>query len=90
MCPVLHLQSVASPLPDAELVCTGQSEHTAILVAPVLVEYLPLPHDVHAAVPLVVLYLPTTHATQGPPFGPVYPMMHMQAVCALLDEIELL
>ena len=33
-------------------------------------------HVVHAAVPLVSLYLPGTHATHGPPKGPVYPMLH--------------
>ena len=26
--------------------------------------------------PLVSLYLPTTHATHGPPRGPVYPTLH--------------
>ena len=29
-----------------------------------------------AAVPLVFLYLPATHATHGPPSGPVYPTLH--------------
>ena len=28
------------------------------------------------AVPFVSLYFPATHATHGPPSGPVYPMLH--------------
>ena len=29
----------------------------------------------HAALPLVVLYFPATHAVHGPPFGPVKPAL---------------
>jgi hypothetical protein len=37
-------------------------------------------HVVHAAVPVLFLYLPGTHATHGPPRGPVYPTLHGQSV----------
>jgi hypothetical protein len=35
---------------------------------------------VHAAVPLLSLYLPAAHATHGPPKGPVYPTLHGHSV----------
>ncbi len=37
----------------------------------------------HATLPLAILYVPATHAAHGPPFGPVYPALQMQAVTAV-------
>jgi hypothetical protein len=31
---------------------------------------------VHVALPVTVLYFPTTHAAHGAPSGPVYPALH--------------
>jgi len=47
-------------------------------------------HVVHAAEPLLALYSFATHATHGPPSGPVYPALHRQLATdvapAELDE----
>ena len=47
--------------------------------------------SVHAKEPVVFLYLPATHAVHVPPFGPVKPMLHVQAARAELaiGELEL-
>ena len=38
----------------------------------------------HRLVPVTFLYLPPTHAVQGPPFGPVYPVLQVQLVSSVL------
>ncbi len=54
----------------------GTQKHAACPI----VELLPYEHAVHAALPLVALYVPTAHDTHGPPFGPVSPVLHRQFV----------
>jgi hypothetical protein len=53
----------------------------------VLVEYVPAPQSVHAALPLVVLYFPATQAVHGPPSGPVKPALHGIVTQAVTDEL---
>ena len=50
---------------------------------------MPPPQLVHAIEPVVVLYVPATHAVHGPPFGPVVPMLQIHSVIPLLAESEL-
>jgi hypothetical protein len=45
---------------------------------------------VQAALPVPGLYVPTSHAEQGPPLGPVYPALQTQAVMAPLAAGEVL
>jgi len=49
LCPVMHLQSVNSSPPSAELVCKGHVEHSP---APVAALYVPTSHAGHAEEPL--------------------------------------
>ena len=56
--------------------------------APVLVEYVPAPQSVHAALPLVVLYFPATQAVHRPPSGPVNPALQVETQ-ALTDKLPL-
>lgn len=58
-------------------------------VAPTVPEYVPTAQSVHAAFPLLVLYLPATHAEHGPPSAPVYPALQVQAPEAELPLGEL-
>lgn len=56
--------------------------------APTVSEYLPAAQSVQLALPAAALYFPAAHAVhagmgdQPPPSGPVYPMLHLQAVTA--------
>lgn len=43
---------------------------------------------VQPALPAAVLYVPASHAVHVPPFAPVYPMLHMQLVTAVLPAAE--
>jgi len=45
-------------------------------------------HTLHAAVPETFLNLPASHATHGPPFGPVYPGLHKQSPMLVLPNDE--
>ena len=56
--PTTHLQSINALLPDAELVPSGQSEHSP---TPVAALYSPASHAVHAS-PFDVPFYPTTHS----------------------------
>jgi hypothetical protein len=60
-------------------------------VAADVAEYVPTPQDVHPALPLAILYVPTPHGEHVPPFGPVYPGLQVQAATAILKlgELEL-
>jgi hypothetical protein len=57
--------------------------------APIAEEYFPAPQLVHAADPVNDLYFPVTHATHGPPSGPVDPALQVQLVKAVLPGGEL-
>jgi hypothetical protein len=64
------------------MVFAGHVEHVADVAAPTVPEYVFVPQSVHAALPLVVLYLPAAHAEQGPRSGPVYPGLQKQVELA--------
>ncbi len=53
------------------------------------VEYVPATQSEQAAFPVNSLYFPATHATYGPPFGPVDPALQVQFVKAELPTGEL-
>jgi hypothetical protein len=91
MKPTLHEQEVANELGLGELELAGHAIHVVATVAPTVVEYVPAPQSVHAALPVAVLYLPATHGEQTPPSGPVKPTLQVQAVRATLElgELEL-
>ena len=87
--PTLHAQLVKAVLPAAELEFPGQAAHVE---APVAVEYVPMAQLRHALAeraPAVAEYLPTAQAVHAPPFGPVYPALHMHWVKAVLACAEL-
>jgi hypothetical protein len=47
--------------------------------APVVnVEYVFARHSTQRLAPVTFLCVPPTHATQGPPSAPVYPVLHVQ------------
>ena len=60
-----------------------QSTQALSATAPVVVRYFPAAQAVQAWVPCVSLYFPVSHAIHVPPFGPVYPRLHRQAVIAV-------
>jgi hypothetical protein len=86
--PALHVQAAMTELDAAELEFVGHVKHTDDVLAPTVVEYVPTPQSVHAALPLVVLYLPATQVEHTPPSGPVNPALHVQATMTELDAPE--
>ena len=72
-------------LATAELESAGHAAQVAFTVAATVTEYVATPQSVHAALPLLVLYLPGTHAEHRPPAAPVNPSLHTQAVIAQLE-----
>jgi len=60
-----------------------QSWQTSLVAARV-VENFPVPHKVHAAAPVSILYVPAIHPEHVAPFCPVYPELHVQALIAVL------
>jgi hypothetical protein len=90
--PALQVQSPAAELALYEIEFEGHVIHVVEIVAPVLVEYVPVPQSVHAALPVLILYLPVTQALHELPSGPVKPALHVQAarVVLALGELELL
>jgi len=82
--PALHLQSVDSVLPCTEVEKGVHAMHVLAVVAAGVPEYVALPQIVHAAVPGAILYVPSRQGSHVPPFGPLYPALHMHAVCTLL------
>jgi hypothetical protein len=87
--PALHVQLLAVELAFSELVPAGHARHVVALVAFVIVEYVPAAQSTHAALPALVLYFPGTHATQGPPSGPVNPGLQAVDTHALTFELPL-
>ena len=69
-------------LAAGEFLPTRQPTHVVTAVAPAVAEYFPVEQSVHAALPVVFLYLPAAHAEHTPPFGPVYPIVHCADVCS--------
>ena len=64
--------------PAAAYVPTGHKAHTLALVAPVAFEYSPAVQFAHGLDPVTVLYRPTAHTVQAPPFGPENPASQVQ------------
>ena len=49
-------------------------------LAATAIEYVPPGQLVHTLEPVTVLYCPTAHVEQRPPFGPVYPASQLQSL----------
>ena len=87
--PALQVHAVTAELVMGELEFTGQVSQAIDVTAAVTAEYFPAAQLVHTAVPLAILYVPTAHGEQVPPFGPVYPGLQVQLVTVVLDVGEL-
>ena len=87
--PALHLQSVDSVLPCTDVELPVHGMHVLAAVAAGVPEYVALPQFVHKAGPDAILNWPGRQAAHVPPFGPVYPALHVHAVCTLLPAGEL-
>jgi hypothetical protein len=74
---LLQIQAALEP-PDCEL--SPQFEHAKLEVAPVTLEKVFAEQFRHTDEPVTVLYFPGTHRAHGPPFGPVAPVLQVQAV----------
>ena len=72
-----HVLALVAP-DTPENAPAGHCAQTVALLAPVTPEYVPAEQLTHALDPVAVLYWPATHAEQVPPFGPVYPALHVQ------------
>ena len=75
-----------------ELELPGHATQVDSSVAPAVGEYFAAAQSVHAALPVVILYLPVMQAVHEPPSGPVNPTLQVQAARAVLGlgELELL
>ena len=87
--PALQTQALTAELAVGELEFAGHARHVEASVAPTDMEYVPAKQSVHAAVPVMILYLPETHTAHGPPSGPVKPMLQTQALITELPFGEL-
>ncbi len=88
--PAIHkkIQAATDELEIGEYESTGHVMQVDDVLAPSASEYVSTPQPVHASLPLLVLYLPATHAAQTPPFAPVYPMLHVHATSTELEAGE--
>jgi len=101
--PALQLHAVRDTPAKGMLEFTGQRIHTVLAFseykpaaqslhvsvdALTTSEYFPGAQNVHATDPLSGLNFPATHPVQTPPFSPVYPALHLHAVCAMLPAGE--
>ena len=68
----------------------AQVTHTLALVAPTTPEYAPAGQSIHDEFPVTFLNFPATQVVQTPSSGPVYPALHLQALCPELNIGELL
>ena len=82
--PTLQVHAARAELPSGELELPGHVTQAAASVAPVVVEYVAAAQSAQTALPVPILYLPTTHAEQTPPSAPVYPALQVQALTAEL------
>lgn len=89
--PLLHSQAARVEVALREVESLGHATQVATAVAPAVVEYVPVAQDVHNALPVLILYLPTMQAVHTTPFGPVNPTSHVQLASAALavGELEL-
>ena len=86
--PMLHVQSLGALLPDGDDDREGQLRHVLDVVAPEVVEYVPLTQRAQDAEPGELLYMPATHSEHGPPSGPSAPAVQVQAVAMGLPAGE--
>jgi len=86
------MQSTSLLLAAGELEPTGQFVHTPSVIAPTVVEYLPIAQSSHntanATVVLRTLNVPATHCVHGPPLAPDDPALHLQSVSMTLAAGE--
>jgi len=88
LAPALQMHAVSTELLATELELSGQLRHLSELLAPSVPEYVPTKQFVQAAVPFVILYLPTAHNVHTPPSGPVAPALQTHAVITVLPGPE--
>jgi hypothetical protein len=69
--PALQVQAVRAALASGELELVGHPRQVVSTVAPTVVEYVPTAQLRHRDGPVVILYVPATHAVHVPPLGPV-------------------
>ena len=81
------MQAATAELVLGELELLGHARQVATAVAAVVVEYVPAAQSVQTALPVAILYFPTTHAVHVPPSGPVYPALQAVAMQAVLLEL---
>ncbi len=90
--PALQVHADWAELAIGDWEAVGHTRHVPTPVAATAVEYVFPAQVLHAAVPVVVLYFPATHAVHGPdPSGPVNPTLHVQAarIELAVGELEL-
>lgn len=58
-----------------EHVTVAGAKHVTHSPAPAF-DFVPAGHRLHAEVPMTDLKVPALQGTHGPPFGPVYPLLH--------------
>ena len=68
--PTLHVQAATAVLGLGELELPGHVTQVDSSVAPAVVEYFAAAQSVQTALPVAILYFPTTHAVHVPPSGP--------------------
>jgi hypothetical protein len=76
--PNLQWQSLRKVLPLYDTESSGHFKQVLGNVCAVSPEYVAFGHNLHSSAPLFSLNLPAKHASQAPPFGPVYPAAHWQ------------
>lgn len=78
-----------SVLPCIDVESVVHAVQVLAAVAARVPEYVALPQIVHSAAPDAILYVPSRQAVHVPPFGPLYPGLHVHAVLTLLPAVEL-
>jgi hypothetical protein len=78
--PNVHSQSHIEGLPVVDTVNRGHAEHAARAVVSL---YVCTAQSPQLVLPFVALYLPSAHATHGPPSAPSYPVLHVQFVTSV-------
>jgi hypothetical protein len=73
------VQASIDELELAEIEFTGQARQVDEILDPTVNEYVPTLQPIHSALPLMVLYLPGTHAKHSPLSTPVYPGIHLHS-----------
>jgi hypothetical protein len=65
----------------------GQDAQSAPVIDASTVEYVFATHEMQVAGPVIILYLPRTHAAQYSPLLPVYPALHWQSASTSLPVV---